>query len=139
MKEVDKKGLAINLTDCFLMNNAAITCTYLYIWDHILLCSYDDLQLDTADQQRINQLLSQRLEEQNLQNFGLRYLNRELRRQGEKGKTSSFTVTTEAFGLRPNERKAYFCLTITNELYPSFIFLPGKFFPRPRDQRIIAD
>ncbi len=54
---------------------------YFYTLSHILLCSYDDLQLDTADQQRINQLLNQRLEEQNLQNFGLRYLSRELRRQ----------------------------------------------------------
>jgi hypothetical protein len=79
------------------MNNAAITCAYLYIWDHILLCSYDDLQLDTADQQRINQLLNQRLEEQNLQNFGLRYLSRKLIRQGEKGKT---TVATETLGVR---------------------------------------
>ncbi len=71
---------------------------YFYTWDHILLCSYDDLQLDTADQQRINQLLNQRLEEQNLQNFGLRYLSRELRSHGGKGKTSSLTVVTETLG-----------------------------------------
>ncbi len=74
--------------------------TYFYTWDHILLCSYDDLQLDTTDQQRINQLLNQRLEEQNLQNFGLRYLSSELRRQGEKCKTSSLTVATKNFGVR---------------------------------------
>ncbi len=77
--------------------------TYFYTWDHIrggkniFLCSYDDLQLDTTDQQRINQLLNQRLEEQNLQNFGLRYLSRELRSHVEKGKTSSLT---EILGVR---------------------------------------
>ncbi len=90
------------------MNNAAITCAYLYIWNHILLFSYDDLQLDTADQQRINQLLNQRLEEQNLQNFGLRYLSRELRSRVGKGKTSSLTETLGVrMGLKQYKQDIY--------------------------------
>ena len=39
----------------------------------VVMCSYGDLELLKDDQQRTNQLLSQRLEEQNIQNLGLRY------------------------------------------------------------------
>ncbi len=97
--------------------------TYFYTLNHILLCSYDDLQLDTTDQQRINQLLNQRLEEQNLQNFGLRYLSRELRSHVGKGKTSSLAETLGVrMGLKLYKQDIYI-----SPHSPQFALLEKKF------------
>ena len=56
-------------THFFVKMFSAVFCCLLTV----VMCSYGDLELLKDDQQRTNQLLSQRLEEQNIQNLGLRY------------------------------------------------------------------